>query len=238
MGNLKPTVLEYAVMSNRSQLPPRMVSLPFDVLMLILDAVQRSSKPKKTLGSCALTCRDMQKPAQARMYASVYLSRYQEFQWFGRTLLGNPELAAMVKKLKLDVGKVYIQVSDFPEEDLPWSPQAIQGMVNLQKLSLRGWKWIILDHRGSRTSPGLENFIGMFAAACSQLGWLRLRDLEFCEYTGFVRCITSFPSTLKTLELNAVTWKKGGQLSGSDSISQATCVGLCSLEVSAFLYWS
>ena len=173
------------------------------------------------------------------MYTSVYLSEYREFKWFGRTLLGNPDLAAMVKKLELDVGSIYFQVSDLAEENRPWSPQTIQGMVNLQKLSLRGRKWIVLmRNRRSRTSPGLENFIGTFAALCSQLEWLRLRDLEFREYAGFVRCITSFPSTLKTLELNAVTWAKSGQLTGSDSISQASCVGLYSLEVSASFHWS
>ena len=181
----------------------------------------------------------MLRPARVRMYASVYLSEYREFKWFGRTLLGNPELAAIVKRLELDIGSIYYQVSDLAEENRPWSPQTIQGMVNLQKLSLRGRKWIVLmRNRRSRTSPGLENFIGTFAALCSQLEWLRLRDLEFREYAGFVRCITSFPSTLKTLELNAVTWAQSSQLTGSDSISQASCVGLCSLEVSASFHWS
>ncbi|TFK85405.1 hypothetical protein K466DRAFT_654265 [Polyporus arcularius HHB13444] len=215
-----PSVQETLFEFHQSQFAPRDVSLPLDVLLLILDAVHDLKPPSdalKTLCLCARSCRVMLRPSQVRLYAKVTISRRSEFERFGRTLLDNPKLAALVKTLYTDVGSAYSDVSLLPT-DGPLSYTAIRGMTNLQMLTVGGMRKNKLLPSMRRDSPVLEAFIGSFAVSCLQLTFLRLRKVHFGEYTGLVRQVTSFP-VLERLKLSASTWGKPGQLTLNEIIS-------------------
>ncbi|RPD60465.1 hypothetical protein L226DRAFT_612044 [Lentinus tigrinus ALCF2SS1-7] len=209
--NSKATT-EAKVESNKSRITHQAlrVPLPLDVLLLILDAVSKLDEPyhaaRKTLCSCALTCRTLRRPAQVRMYADVSIWKQYEFEAFGRTLLDNPELALMVKKLYANVGSAWHAVWVLPKDELPLSAKAVAGMTNLQKLSIGG---LHFHERTEVCSAVLENFIGSFAASCPKIEFLRIDHMEFREYTNFVHHVTAF-SGVKTLELSCVKWRGRG----------------------------
>ncbi len=230
-----PSVQETLFELHQPPFAPRDVSLPLDVLLLILDAVHDLKPPSdalKTLCLCARSCRVMLRPSQVRLYTKVTISRRSEFERFGRTLLDNPKLAALVKTLYTDVGSAYSDVSLLPT-DGPLSYTAIRGMTNLQVLTVGGMRKNKLLPSMRRDSPVLEAFIGSFAISCLQLTFLRLRKVHFGEYAGLVRQVTSFP-VLERLKLSASTWAKPGQLTLNEIVHHARSTRLCSLEVNSF----
>ncbi|TFK87261.1 hypothetical protein K466DRAFT_117555 [Polyporus arcularius HHB13444] len=195
------------------------VSLPLDVVLLILDTVgnlEPSSDARKTLCICARSCQSMLRPSRVRLYATVVLSRRQQFKNFGRTLIWNPELALMVKTLHTTFVPADLDASRLLANELPLSSHAIRSMTNLQELVICGLRETILrDVDEPRDFSVLEAFFESFAASCPKLTCLRLRTVQFGEHAGFVRCIAAFPA-LETLELEGVRWMNIGRLTKVD----------------------
>lgn len=210
---------EAMVESIQSPLASPVVSLPLDVILLILDVVgnlEPSSKPKKTLSMCARSCKFMLRPSRVRLYATVVLSRRRQFENLGRTLIWNPELALMVKTLHTTFVPADLDASRLLVNELPLSSHAIRSMTNLQELVICGLRETILrDVDEPRDFSVLEAFFESFAASCPKLTCLRLRTVQFGEHAGFVRCIAAFPA-LETLELEGVRWMNIGRLTKVD----------------------
>ncbi|TFK87259.1 hypothetical protein K466DRAFT_599621 [Polyporus arcularius HHB13444] len=216
-------------------LAPRVVSLPLDIILLILDAVKELDDSfytiRETLCSCALTCRAMLRPSQVRLYADVFISGRREFEGFGQALLRNPELASMVKELYTSVYAAWHAVLALQVDKLPLPLQAIGGMTNLRKLTVGG---LGQDPDREMCSALLENFIGSFSTSCRQIKFLRLQSLEFQTYADFLYHVTAFPA-VETLELDSVTWRgpSGSPFAALDT-AEGCCAGLHSLKISLY----
>ncbi len=208
------------------------VFIPLDILLLILDAVEEGWSPQ-IYASCARTSRAMLRPSQVRMYRNVLINQPHHFTSFSRTMLGNMDLALLVKKLIADVDTGWPAVQDLPADQLLLSSNAISRLQNLQELTVIGLCPNIFHPKQAMSSPVIERFLGAFAASCSKLRCLRLKQLELQEYAGLVRHIVSFPE-METLELDCVTWTRHGRLRAPERyIRDGACTNLHTLKVSA-----
>ncbi|RDX52154.1 hypothetical protein OH76DRAFT_1400493 [Lentinus brumalis] len=207
------------------------VCVPLDILLLILDAVEEGWSPQ-IYASCARTSRAMLRPSQVRMYRTVLINQPHHFASFSRTMLGNRDLALLVKKLIADVGTGWPAFQDLPADQLPLSSNAISRLQNLQELTVIGLYPNIFHPKQAMSSPLIERFLGAFAASCSKLRCLRLKQLELQEYAGLVRHIVSF-SEMETLELDCVTWTRHGRLRSPERyIRDGACTNLHTLKIS------
>ncbi|TFK89359.1 hypothetical protein K466DRAFT_661604 [Polyporus arcularius HHB13444] len=121
-------------------------------------------------------------------------------------MTSNEDLASMVKELSAHIRSVRPAPWVLPNE-VPLSRQAIRGMANLRKLSIRG-----VAPTGSTTlqsSAALKDFILSFAFYCPTIKDLRLARLEFQCYYDLVVYVTAFRA-VETLDLKSVTWSGGG----------------------------
>ncbi|TFK87263.1 hypothetical protein K466DRAFT_586510 [Polyporus arcularius HHB13444] len=159
------------------------------------------------------------------LYADVWLWRLKDFLSFERTLRDRPDLAILVRKLRLHLWPAWELVSDIQAP--PLGGDVVARMRNLRKLDIAGFPNLVAADGPPDTR--LTAFLGSFSQSSEKITNVTLRVWPFDEYAEILGLSRIFPA-LQELSLRGVSWASVGRIPSGAALERDNGLRTLALE--------